>query len=225
MRGLTSDMGSLALQPRNPVLEQALRDYAGGTLPRALHALVGAHLELSCEHRDFVASLEKTHASNGIVRAAPCEMRQREDRLAAIFEREPLPREQCCRAPRDGWPRALQHYLSGAPENLPFRTLLPGIAECRLASEDNAEALLYKVRGGKKIPEHIHEGEEFTLVLSGALLDRGRRYSPGDVNIGDDSEAHSPMAEAGQECLCFVVLTGRLKLTGPIGRLFNRFMQ
>lgn len=217
-------MASSALHKRAPVLEQALRGYASGALPPPLHALIGAHLELSCENRDFVAGLEKKHASLGIAHAAPCEMRQREDRLAAILEQEPLAREQCCRAPREGWPRALQHFLSAPPESLPFRTLLPGISECRLASEQNAEALLYRVRGGKKIPEHIHQGEEFTLVLSGALLDRGRRYGAGDVNIGDDSEAHAPVAEAGQDCICFVVLTGRLRLTGPIGRLFNRFM-
>lgn len=218
-------MGLSAHTNRNPVLEQALRAYAGGALPRALHALIGAHLELSCENRDFVTSLERDYAASDIVRASPCEVRAREDRLAAILAHDPLPKEQCCREPREGWPRALQHYLSTPPDKLPFRTLLPGIAECRLASEDNAEALLYKVRGGRKIPEHIHEGEEFTLVLSGALLDRGRRFCPGDVNIGDDSEAHAPVADAGQDCLCFVVLTGRLKLTGPIGRLFNRFMQ
>lgn len=218
-------MGASSLHERPPALEQALKGYAAGTLPRALHALVGAHLELSCENRGFVTDLERAHASATLSDATPCTLRAREDRLAAILQQEPLTREQCCRAPREGWPRALRHYLGETPEKLPFRTLLPGIAECRLPGDEDAEVLLYKVRGGKAIPEHVHEGEEFTLVLTGALLDRGRRFAPGDVNCGDESVQHAPVVEPGQDCICFVVLTGPLRLTGPIGRFFNRFMK
>jgi putative transcriptional regulator len=218
-------MNALTRHERPKALEAALKGYAAGSLPRALHALVGAHLELSCENRDFVAALEGSLASKDLMGAAPCEMRAGSARLAAILEQEPLAREKCCRDSNPGWPRALRHYMGEEPEKLPFRTLLPGISECRLSGDENAEALLYKVRGGKTIPEHVHMGEEFTLVLSGALLDRGQRYCPGDVNIGDDSVQHAPVAAPGQECICFVVLTGPLRLTGTIGRLFNRFMK
>ena len=218
-------MNEIVAHERPRVLESALKGYAAGSLPRALHALLGAHLELSCENRAFVASLESSLATKDLSEGHPCAMRAGKDRLAAILDKEPLPREKCCREPNPGWPRALRHYLGDAPEKLPFRTLLPGIAECRLSGDENAEALLYKVRGGKKIPEHAHEGEEYTLVLSGALLDRGRRYCPGDVNVGDDSVQHAPVAAPGQDCICFVVFTGPLRLTGPFGRFLNRFMQ
>ncbi len=217
-------MGSSARDPLSPLLEQALLGYAAGTLPCALHALIGAHLELSEENRAFVAALENSRAGADIVSAPGGALHGRDARLAAILSKAPLAREQCHSARCPGYPRALRHYLAAPPDRLPFRTVLPGISECRLAGEEGTQARLYCLCGGRKVPEHTHEGEEFTLVLSGALLDRGRRFRPGDINLGDERDPHAPMAEAGQNCLCFAVLTGRLRLTGPVGRLFNRLM-
>lgn len=216
-------MGVLDPGMRPPALESALRAYAAGALPGPLHALIGAHLELCSHNRDFVAALEGQHASLDVAQASPCCLRKREDRLAAILEQEPLPREKCCRPASQGWPRALAHYVPQGVDGLAFRTLLPGIRECALGGEGEAKAYFYRVRGGKKVPDHLHEGEEFTLVLEGALEDNGRRYGPGEINVAGEA-THAPVAVPGEECLCFVVLTGPLRLTGPVGRFLNRFM-
>jgi hypothetical protein len=100
-------MSGLVTHERPKALEDALKGYAAGALPGALHALVGAHLELSCQSREFVASLERSLASQNLIEAKPCTLRAGQDRLAAILQQEPLTREKCCREPSPGWPRTL----------------------------------------------------------------------------------------------------------------------
>jgi putative transcriptional regulator len=85
--------------------------------------------------------------------------------------------------------------------------------------------MLYRIRAGKKMPQHTHEGSEYTLVIRGAFSDVTGRYGCGDVAISDEDIDHTPVAEAGEECLCFAVMDAPLRLTGPIGRFFNRFVQ
>jgi putative transcriptional regulator len=85
--------------------------------------------------------------------------------------------------------------------------------------------VLYRIRAGKKMPQHTHEGSEYTLVIRGAFSDVTGRYGRGDVAISDEDLDHTPIAEAGEECLCFAVMDAPLRLTGPIGRFLNRFVR
>jgi putative transcriptional regulator len=69
---------------------------------------------------------------------------------------------------------------------------------------------------------HTHDGMEVTLVLSGAFSDKTGRFARGDIEIGDDELDHQPIVETGQDCVCFVVADGALRLTGPFGRWIDR---
>lgn len=202
--------------------EVLLAAYAAGQVPCAVHALVASHLELSSENRAFVASLEESLAKELTVDRPCCEIRKREDRLAAIF---------CCdqmvgKAPCDSdVPRALRHFLGRCIDEMPYRTLLPGIRECRIEAENGLTAMLYRIAPGKKIPQHSHEGAEITLVLRGGFSDVTGHYRRGDMAIADEDVDHVPVADEGEECVCFAILDAPLRLTGPIGRLLNRFMR
>lgn len=203
--------------------EAILAGYASGTLPCALHALVGAHLELSGKNRAFVASLEEALGKKVVSQDCCGAIRDREARLDAIF---------CCgeegsrkRDARCADPRALQHLIGGPIDALAFRKVVSGVQEFPVATGQGMQAKLFRIAPGKRIPRHSHEGMEVTLVLRGAFSDVTGHYRCGDVAYADEHIDHVPVAEEGQECVCFSVLDAPRRLTGPLGRLLNPFVR
>jgi putative transcriptional regulator len=63
-----------------------------------------------------------------------------------------------------------------------------------------------------------------TLVLDGAFDDQAGHYGRGDVCVADDRIEHQPVAAAGRDCLCLVVASSPIRLTGPLMRLLNPFL-
>ena len=74
------------------------------------------------------------------------------------------------------------------------------------------------------MPRHSHRGLEATLVLEGGYSDASGHYERGDVQLGDASVDHRPVAAPGAPCLCLVYEEAPLKLTGPVGRWFNSLL-
>jgi putative transcriptional regulator len=206
-------------QSNGQSIDALLAGYAAGSLPRSLHALVGAHLELAPQGRAYVSALEASLA-NSLEMNESASVGHRAERLDAIFGLDPLPQGQ-----PDRELEALQHFLGKSVDALEFRTILPGVKECRVPTDDGTTAIFYRIRGGKKMPQHTHEGSEYTLVIRGAFSDMSGRYGRGDIAISDEEIDHTPVAEEGEECLCFAVMDAPLRLTGPIGRFLNRFVQ
>lgn len=204
-----SDPSSLAL---------VLAGYATGTLPPALHALIGAHLEISPANRAFVQSLEES-LGRKVVEARPAAISDRDARLDAIFSVPVAPVVRGEAPPAE--PRALRHFLGKSVDDLAFRTVLPGVQECRLPATNEVSAMFYKIRPGRKMPQHSHEGFEVTLVLRGGFSDASGHFVRGDIAVADEHLDHVPVADAGEECLCFAVLDAPLRLTGPFGRWAN----
>lgn len=211
-------------EPDQNAMDALLADYAAGNLPRALHALVGAHLELKPENRGYVGALESALGQQieGVLTLKQAE--RREQRLAAIFAESPERIRRDEPAGRQD-PKSLRHFFGSTIDALPCKTVIPGVQEYRIDCEDGMRAVLYRIRGGKAMPQHTHEGSEITLVIRGAFADASGRYACGDIAINDDEDDHIPIAEAGEECVCFAVLDAPVTLTGPIGRWFNRFVK
>lgn len=218
---MTWERGATLNGTEPSALDAILAGYASGTLSPALHALVGAHLELSDRNRAFVERLESSLASTAT--ALPCStIARRDQRLAAIFG--------CCEEARGGTPctivpRSLRHFLGAPLDSMPFRSVLPGIRECRLGTGDGSQAVMYRIRPGKKMPQHSHEGTEVTLVLRGGFTDETGHFRRGDIVVADEHLDHVPVADLDEECICFAVLDAPLKLTGPFGRLINRLVR
>lgn len=208
-------------------LDTLLASYARGTLSAPLHVLVESHLAIRPEGRRFVSALEAATASE-IERVEPVSIPNRDARLAAIFARgnEPILEPEPARYAGDGVvPLPLARFLGASLAQTPWRTLLPGVKEYRVSDNEDGEATLYWIRGGRKIPSHTHEGSEYTLVLKGAFSDIHGRYSRGDIAIADMDVDHQPMADADQDCFCFAVTDAPLKLTGPIGRIVQKIFR
>jgi putative transcriptional regulator len=200
-------------------MDTLLAGYAAGALPKALHALVGAHLELSSSSRDYVSALEAS-LGRSFESDDMAHVEHRDARLNAIFALDAAPARASGTVPK-----SLEHFFGKSFDEMTFRTVLPGVKECHIPTDDGTKAVLYRIRAGKKMPQHTHEGSEYTLVIRGAFSDVTGRYGRGDVAISDEDIDHTPIAEAGEECLCFAVMDAPLRLTGPIGRFFNRFVK
>lgn len=209
-------------------MDALLAAYAAGGLPKSLHALVGSHLELNPESRVYVHALETTLASS-FEDNEPVAVKNRRARLDEIFSAQPVASvvsdDQVSDEPVTDEPKSLRHFLGKSVDAMEFRTVLPGVKECRIETDDGTTAILYRIRGGKKMPQHTHEGSEVTLVIRGAFRDETGTYGRGAVAITDEDIDHTPVAVEGEECLCFAVMDAPLRLTGPIGKYFNRFIR
>lgn len=220
---------------------EALLAYAAGDLDEATSVLVATHLALCPGCRAEVRRLE---AVGGVLTEAIEPVALAPDALAATLARldEPAASPQPVgRAPAVASapaaadfdretllsvPAPLRDFLGGNLSDLPWRWRGPSIREFPLPIGDGGpRASLIRVRPGTALPAHTHTGPETTLVLCGAFVDEGNRFARGDVSIAGSDDDHKPVATPDAECLCFAVIDGPLRLTGPIGRLFNPFLK
>jgi putative transcriptional regulator len=215
-----------------------LMDYAGGCLAEPAALVIATHMTLCPGCRHAVAELETV----GGALLEELEPEEVSDccrnavfaRLDAADAPRPMPPR-----PRNGsgvcgsgvggsgvggtplLPRPLRRYV-GDLERLRWRTRLPGLqmAEIPLG---NGVANLVRMRGGVAVPQHSHDGLELAVILAGGFTDSLGHFVRGDVAIGDDGVDHRPVADA-EGCLCLSVTLGRLRLTGPLGRLIDPFI-
>jgi putative transcriptional regulator len=204
---------------RDGGLDSLLAAYACGAVSRPLAVLVESHCALRPASRSFVGALEGLGGS-ALDAAHPLPLKDRGAALSAIFAEQAMPEISSVVEPVDPvLPAPLRRYLGHGLDEVRWRWLMPGLKEHRFA--DKGVSLLW-AKGGAKMPVHTHDGVEVTLVLSGAFSDKTGRYARGDIEIGDDDLDHQPIVEKGEDCVCFVVAEGALRLTGPFGRWIDR---
>jgi putative transcriptional regulator len=204
-------------------LDALLAAHVTGGLGRPLAALLDAHLELSPVNRGFVRALEAAAGARleGMGEAVP--LADRDGMLDRVFAAEgPSPRLAPPPARTGALPAALRAYLGRDLDDAPWKALLPGVRQQVVEHGERGEAVLYRIRGGRKMPTHTHEGTEITLVLQGAFSDATGRYARGDVAVADEHLDHRPVAEPGADCICFAVTDAPLRLTGPLGRWLQK---
>jgi putative transcriptional regulator len=244
-----SDLINSELASAHP-MDELLASYAVGGLTPALHALIASHLSLSSSQkgysqREFVSDLEAAAALQFESRSSHIDVSDAKTMLEAILH-SPVtavlePKNQEDTTPHGMIPAALRRFLGREIEDVKWQTVLPGVWQFKLdgygktSSHKHAhnddhhddhnhdEATLYWIRAGKAIPSHTHEGSEVTLVLKGAFSDKTGHYKRGDVCVAGPELDHSPVASKGEDCICFAVTDGRLRLTGTFGRMIERF--
>lgn len=103
-----------------------------------------------------------------------------------------------------------------------WRFLGFGIRGLKLAIAGEGETELLRIEPGHGVAPHDHDGEEYTLVVTGAFHDGHHRFGPGDVNIAQPGFVHAPIAEREGVCYALgVSLGGRARFEGAFG-LFQR---
>jgi putative transcriptional regulator len=94
-----------------------------------------------------------------------------------------------------------------------------GIRSLKLQMDGGGETQLLRIEPGANVAEHDHQGEEYTLVVTGAFHDGHDRYGPGDVNVGRPGFSHEPKAEPGEVCYALAVSFGQARFGFPINIL------
>jgi putative transcriptional regulator len=202
-------------------IDALLGAYAAGSLSRPLHALVASHLTLKSDNRSYVAALEQLAAST-LEDAWTGPVSARDARLASIFAQS-APLEEV--TPPSFVPAPLAGYLGQPFDGLAWKTMIPGLREVKLEDAPGCEASLLWIKAGRAMPRHTHAGMEATLVLKGSFIDSAGHYGRGDISVVDSDVDHKPVAGMDEDCICFAVSEGPVKLTGPIARLFQRLIR
>jgi putative transcriptional regulator len=206
-------------------LDALLGSYAAGSLSVPLHALVASHLAIKADNRGFVNSMEHL-AADVAFDAMPGSLSDldRSRRLDAVFCLDAAPDDE----PESGFlfvPAPLAAYLGKPYESLEWRSVMPGLKQVEFEAAPGCEAQMLWIKAGRTMPSHTHPGMEATLVLKGSFSDVMGHYSRGDLAVVDSDTDHKPVAGQDEDCICFAVSEGPVRLTGAFARLFQKLLR
>lgn len=86
---------------------------------------------------------------------------------------------------------------------IPWQPFSPGVEVFPLCTGDNGDlkAALMRNAPGAEVPEHVHQGYEFILVLAGAESDARATYKAGDFIANPPGSRHAVRTEQGNTVL------------------------
>jgi len=198
-----------------------LMDYASGAASPGTALLVAAHLETS---QDSLAETAMFESMSATLMDHSLDTPMAADALDAVLARidEVDARTEPQDAPDRGpLPQAVASFVGIDFNDIPWRFRLPGVSEYVLDGVGPETVSLLRARPGSGVPQHTHEGREFTLVLTGQLEDGGIVFGPGDVAINTEEHDHSPRIIGTAVCHCLIVREGQLRFTGRFSRALN----
>lgn len=212
---------------RHHLSEELLIAYAAGTLPEAFNLVVATHVSLCDECRARAAAHD---AVGGAVLDHVAPVALSDDALAATLARLGPPDAPPAAAPaaarRDPvLPAPLADYLGGDLSAVRWRAIGMGVRQAILPTGRDASARLLHIPAGVAVPDHGHRGMELTLVLQGAFSDEVDRFARGDVEIAGQDLTHTPIADAGADCICLAATDAPLRFRSLIPRLAQPFLR
>ncbi len=204
---------------RHHLSESLLMAYSAGQLPEAFNLIVATHVSMCDECRARLAAFD---AVGGALIEDIAEISMGEAALEAALARlDGLP--QATRSvplrPAGILPAPLADYVGGDLATVRWRKIAGGVKQAILPTSPDATARLLFIPAGMAVPDHGHKGTELTLVLQGAFADENDRFGPGDLEMADQDVQHTPMALAGDDCICLAVTDAPLRFRGVIPRL------
>lgn len=122
-------------------------------------------------------------------------------------------------------PAPVQDYVGGDLDAVKWRPLGMGVKQAILPSSKEASVRLLYIPAGAAMPDHGHHGTELTLVLKGAFHDEADRFAAGDIEIADEADNHTPIADIGEDCICLAATDAPLKFNGLLPRLLQPFFR
>lgn len=222
---MTSDTTEVLLSGYDALLFS----YAAGNLDEAQNLVVATHLTYSQKARHIVRQCEDL---GGALIERECEpVSMCEQALNNVLNRiehgqsNQSAIDSCCQKEALGFeiPQPLAQTVTG--RSIKWKTLFPGMKAYDLPLHcKNSVARFMKAEPGHVSPHHSHGGTEITLVLDGAFSDETGQYYRGDLIVTDETCDHTPKACPQMGCVCLVVSTAPIKLSG-IARLLNPFLK
>jgi len=204
-----------------PATEDILRSYAAGATSPGVALLVSTQMAQAAEVR---ASVERFERMGGALFALSREAEMSEGALGAVLDRLDDDEDgQVGPPPLDAGPlpQPVMAAVGRDFDRIPWRFRLPGVSEYRIPGFGSESVSLLRARPGSSIPQHTHEGQEITLVMTGAMQDGARVFGAGEVSINDEDDDHKPRIVGTEICHCLVVMSGALRFTGRFGRALN----
>jgi putative transcriptional regulator len=123
-------------------------------------------------------------------------------------------------------PKSLRKLLGHGIQDIKWKSLIPGVSVHDVLGDrhyHNGERLyLLRTKGGMKMPDHSHKGEEWSLLLSGSYTVDDKTYKRGDLHIEDETETHAPHIAEGEDCICLVMTEGPLVMKHFIPKLVQK---
>ncbi|MEY4983557.1 MAG: hypothetical protein RIR62_1823 [Pseudomonadota bacterium] len=210
---------------RHHLTDQLLMAYSAGDLPEAFNLVVATHVSLCDECRARLAAYD---AVGGAVIDTGDVAEMSDDSLMACLARiDGLPQANARRPMKRAgiFPAPLADYVGGGPNKVRWRNLGMGVRQAILPTGKDASARLLYIPAGQAVPDHGHRGLELTLVLQGAFRDEKDRFGPGDIEIADEAMEHTPVAEAGEVCICLAATDAPLRFNAIIPRIAQPFLR
>lgn len=216
--------------PSHHIGDELLMDYAAGATNEPESLVIATHLALCPQCRSAVQGLEDV---GGALLEDVAPEAVSDDALAALMARidgeapaAPEPKRPPLSDDAIAVPEPLRGYLGGGLETVDWQRTMRGLDVHEVQTgRPELKTRLLKIKAGTPMPEHTHHGHEFTLVLTGGYSDERGHFTRGDIDITDDSVQHTPVADAGEDCICLTLTQAPLKLTGRFGRLLNPFVK
>ena len=194
-----------------------LASYAAGNLPHPYALVVAAHISLCVECR---AGFEAHQAAGGAV-LETVDTVDVSDALKsdvmALLDTPTVPKPTFERA--GVYPGPVMEALGGKQPR--WRSLGLGVRQSILAGGPEGSVRLLYIPPGQAVPDHGHNGLELTLVLQGSFSDETGRFGVGDLEVADQDLQHTPIADAGEPCICLAATDAPLRFTSLVPRILQ----
>lgn len=207
--------------------EEAILEYAVGGLSPARQAVLACQREIS-KTVDREISFHESVAASAMLETETALSEDFFDRFKArlsgedveINENNDIKVIENVRTPQ-----MLQRLSGQHLSEIEWKSLVPGVAihDILGSRKSKGEERLYLLRakGGMKMPVHSHNGEEWTLILTGEYEADSVRYQRGDLHISNDNDEHAPHIAEGEDCICLVMTEGPLNMKSFVPRLLQ----
>lgn len=206
---------------KHHIPDSIIAAYASGNLPHPFATVVAAHISLCDECR---AALAAHQAVGGVVLERAKNVAVSDDLKADVMAMldEPARPEPIYEA-RGVYPGPVMEALRGKKPK--WKTLGMGVKQSILSDTKDGSVRLLYIPAGQAVPDHSHNGLELTLVLQGSFSDETGRFGVGDVEMGDEDLDHTPIADAGDACICLAATDAPLRFNALMPRLLQPFFR
>ena len=207
--------------------DDIITEYAAGKLSPAKHIIVACQSEIAKSVAERVAFQEEVAAlmleDTESQSLSPLFM----GNVLASLPAQERANENEIEHPVDGLaPKSLRHMLGHGLKDMKWKSLVPGVAVHDILgnrkTKEGDRLYLLKAKGGMRMPDHSHTGEEWSLILTGSYTVGGKRFTRGDLHIEDETETHAPHIDEGEDCICLVMTQGPLKMQGWLPKVVKR---
>jgi len=205
------------------VPDELLVDYAAGSTPEPVALAVATHLWFCDLCRDRAAALD---GIGGMLIDQLAEESVSDDEIAAVMARlDEAPAPDATPSQPSDVAGPLRDYVGPSMDALKWRHLGSALDEHRIDhGVAGYRASLLRIKPGRKMPPHVHGGQEISVILSGGYCDDRGHHTAGDFVLEDRTHEHSPVADSDEPCICLAVLDAPLKFTGRFSRILNPFV-